>query len=172
MITFFFKKFFYNFKRSILGGIFLTNRHLFIFNGHGSHVTLEAIEQAQAFKLYMVTLHSHTSHALQPLDVVCFKSFNTTFKKERNTTMINNNYIELDKIVLAGWVDKTLHQTFLRKNIILGFKSIRIWLLDLKVTYERTRFSNLYIIVNKTREEQDTDYKSNQGKDGEMEWAK
>jgi methionine aminopeptidase len=57
----------------------------------------------------MVTLHSHTSHALQPLDVTCFKPFNTTFKKEKNTIMINKNYIELDKIVLAdGW---TKHYT-------------------------------------------------------------
>jgi 5-keto 4-deoxyuronate isomerase len=111
MTAFLFKKIFYFFKRSILGGISLTNRHLFIFNGHGSHVTLEAIEQAQTFRLYMVTLHSHTSHALQPLDVAYFKPFNTTFKKEKNTTMINKNYIELDKIFLARWVDKTLHQT-------------------------------------------------------------
>ncbi len=46
MTTFLFKEFFYFFKRSIPSGIFLLNRHLFIFNGHGSHVTLEAIEQA------------------------------------------------------------------------------------------------------------------------------
>jgi hypothetical protein len=37
---------FYYFKRSILGGISLTNKHMFILNGHGSHVTFEAIEQA------------------------------------------------------------------------------------------------------------------------------
>ncbi len=119
----------------------------------------------------MVTLHSHASHALQPLDVICFKPFKTTFKKERNTIMISSNYIELDKIVLIGWVDKALHQTLSRKNIILGFKSIRIWPLDLKVTYERTRPSNLYTIVNKIGEKQDDDYQSNQGEDGEMEWV-
>jgi hypothetical protein len=44
--------------------------------------------------------------------------------------MINRNYIELDKIVLAGWVDKTLDKTLSRKNIILGFKTTRIWPLD------------------------------------------
>jgi hypothetical protein len=85
--------------------------------------------------------------------------------------MISSNYIELDKIVLIGWVDKALHQTLSRKNIILGFKSIRIWPLDLKVTYERTRPSNLYTIVNKIGEKQDDDYQSNQGEDGEMEWV-
>jgi len=37
---------------------------MFIFDGHGSHVTFEAIGQAQPFGLAMVTLLSHTSHAL------------------------------------------------------------------------------------------------------------
>jgi len=34
---------------------------------YNSHVTLKAIEQKQTFELDMVTLLSHTSHALQPL---------------------------------------------------------------------------------------------------------
>jgi hypothetical protein len=52
------------FKNLILGGISQSNRHLLILDGHGSHVTLEAIGQAQAFGLHMTTLYSHTSHAL------------------------------------------------------------------------------------------------------------
>ncbi len=46
MTTFIFKEFLFFFKRSILGGIFFINRHLLIFDCHGSHVTFEAIEQA------------------------------------------------------------------------------------------------------------------------------
>jgi hypothetical protein len=52
------------FKRSKLGGIVLTNKHLLIFDVHGSHVTFEAIEQAKTFGVDMVTLLSRTSHAL------------------------------------------------------------------------------------------------------------
>jgi len=74
----------------------------------------------------MVILPSHTSHALQPLYLACFKPFKTAFRKERDTTIINRNYIELDKIVLVGWMDKTLDQTLSRKNIILKFKNIGI----------------------------------------------
>jgi len=48
-------------------------------NGHGNHVTLEAIEHAKDFGLNMITLPSHTSHVLQPLDVSCFKPFKITF---------------------------------------------------------------------------------------------
>jgi hypothetical protein len=116
MIAFHFKEIFSFFKRSILGGIFLTNKHLVILNGYGAHVTLEAIEQTQTFELDMVTLPSHTSHALQPLYLACFKPFKTAFRKERDTTMINRNYIEPNKLVLEGWVDKTLDETISRKK--------------------------------------------------------
>jgi hypothetical protein len=44
MINFMFKELFSFFKRSIPSGISLTNGHSFILNGHGCHVTLEAIE--------------------------------------------------------------------------------------------------------------------------------
>jgi hypothetical protein len=51
-------------------------------------VTLKAIEQAQVFALYMVTLHSHSSHAFQPLDISCFKPFKTTFRKKKDEAMV------------------------------------------------------------------------------------
>jgi hypothetical protein len=65
---------------------------LLILDGHGSHVTLEVIEQAQEFGLDMIILLSHTSHALWPLDVACFKPFKTPFRKERNIAMVRKNY--------------------------------------------------------------------------------
>jgi hypothetical protein len=45
MIALLFEEFFSFFKRSIPNGISLINKHLLIFDGHGSHVTFEAIEQ-------------------------------------------------------------------------------------------------------------------------------
>jgi len=57
-----------------------------IMDGHGSHDTFKAIEWTKEFGLDMIILLSHTSHALQLLDVGCFKPFKITFKRE-----INNN---------------------------------------------------------------------------------
>jgi len=74
-------------------------------NGHGNHVTLEAIEHAKDFGLNMITLPSHTSHVLQPLDVSCFKPFKITFWKVRDATMYRNNHMELDKTTIVGWMD-------------------------------------------------------------------
>ncbi len=96
------------FKELVLGENFQSNRHLLIIDGHGSHVMLETIVQAQEFGLDMVTLPTHTSHALQTLDVSCLKPFKTTFKKERDNAMVNNNHCELDKCILVSWVKKNL----------------------------------------------------------------
>jgi hypothetical protein len=66
MMTFLFKEFPSFFKRLIPNGISQTNCHLLILDGHGSHVTLKAIEQATDFGLDMITLPSCTSHAFHP----------------------------------------------------------------------------------------------------------
>jgi len=99
-------------------------------DGHGSHITLEVIEQAQKFGLDMIIIPLHTSHAFKPLGVTCFKPFNIAIKKERNITMVRRNYTKSNKIALAGWVNKTLNLTFTRKNIMLGFKGTWIWPLN------------------------------------------
>jgi hypothetical protein len=87
-----FQKVFVFLKKFIQSGISLTYRHLFILDGHGSHVTLEAIQQSKKFGFDMIILPSHTSHALQPLDVACIKPFKIIFRKERNITMFRKNY--------------------------------------------------------------------------------
>jgi hypothetical protein len=90
MRSFLFNNFLSFFTKSIHKGIFQTNRHILILNEHGSHVTVKVIKQAQTFCLNMVILPSHTSHALQPLDVICFKLFKTTFRKKRNNMVKSN----------------------------------------------------------------------------------
>jgi hypothetical protein len=50
----------------------------------------------------MITLPSHTSHALH---VSCFKPFKTLLKKVRDATMSRSNHMEPNKITLVGWVD-------------------------------------------------------------------
>jgi hypothetical protein len=102
MTSFLFKEFFSFFKDSIISGISQTNYHLLVLDGHGLHVTLKALKQAMAFGFDMITLPSHTSHALQPLVVSCFKPFKTTLNKEKDATMARSKYQELDKITFVN----------------------------------------------------------------------
>jgi hypothetical protein len=64
----------------------------------------------------MGTFPFHTSHALQPLNVHCFKPFKTIFKKEKGNAMVRNNHFKLSKQALASWVDKALNQILSKKN--------------------------------------------------------
>ncbi len=71
----------------------------------------------------MITLSSHTSCALQPLDVSCFKPFKTTFRKGKDNAIVRNNHCELNKIAFANWVEKALNTSFVRTPKLLnGFK--------------------------------------------------
>jgi hypothetical protein len=135
-------------------------------DGHGSHVSLEAIEQAKEFRPNMIILLSHTFHVFQSLDVVYFKPFKIVFKKERNITMVKRNYTKPDNISLAGCVNKALDQTLIRKNIMSGFKSIGTWPLNLKAVDAKISLSTIYTMQNQVKEEEELEQK-----DGEKEWT-
>jgi hypothetical protein len=83
----------------------ITNQHLLIINENNNHVTLKVKKQNQELGLDMIILPTHTSYALYPLDVSCFKTFKTTFRKVTNVVMVKNNYMELNNITLVEWVD-------------------------------------------------------------------
>jgi hypothetical protein len=58
----------------------------------------------------MVTLPPPTLHAFQPLDMTYFKPFKNAFIRVKDFVLAINNYFELDKIILVGWVDKALEK--------------------------------------------------------------
>jgi hypothetical protein len=94
MTTFLFKEFLCLFNKLVLGGVSLNNQQLLILDGHGNHVTLEVIEQANEFGLDKITVTSHTSHPLQPLDVSYLKPFKIAFRKFRDVVMSRSNHME------------------------------------------------------------------------------
>ncbi len=72
---------------------------------------------ANQFGLNMVILPSHTTHVLQPLDVSCFNPF----KKERDGTMVRNNYNKPNKVTLARWVDNLGYKDLVTKSKVYKF---------------------------------------------------
>ena len=68
-----------------------SNRHLLILDGYNSHVTLEVVKISMQSGLDIVSLPSHTSHALQLLDVACFKPFKNAFKRCRDLWSLENS---------------------------------------------------------------------------------
>ena len=84
-------------------GIDLNNRHVLILDGHNSHITLEVVKISMESGLDIVSLLSHTSHALQSLDVSCFKAFKTAFKKIRDRWSLRRKTKLVDKQTLCEW---------------------------------------------------------------------
>ena len=80
----------------------------------------------------MLSLPSHTSHALQPLDVACSKPFKTAFRAYRDKYMMDNHRGKVEKDTLGYWVDLALIKAFSKSNIMAWFGATRIWPLNLE----------------------------------------
>ena len=106
----------------------LSNTHLLVLNGHNLHVTIEVVRVAMESRLDIISLSSHTIHALQPLDLVCIKPFNTTFRKQRDAWALLNKKKRVEKQDLCEWTSKALQATLTPKNIKARFKKSTIGL--------------------------------------------
>ena len=111
-------------------GIDHDNRHLLILDGHNSHVTLEVVKISMDFSLDIMSLSSHTSHAVQPLDVACFKPFKTAFRKCIDLWSMENSKKEVEKQGLCEWTSRALKAAFTPNNIKARFCSTGIWPLN------------------------------------------
>ena len=65
--------------------------HLLIMDGHSSHITMDVVCRAREVGLHLLTLPSHCSHAMQPLDVSIFKPFKGAFRVYRDIWTLHNN---------------------------------------------------------------------------------
>jgi hypothetical protein len=81
--------------------ILLDHRHLLILDGHISYISVEVVHEARRARLDLLTPPSHTSHALQPLDVNVFKPFKQFFRQYMNFWMSRNLNEPASKDTLA-----------------------------------------------------------------------
>ena len=85
-------------------GISNQKRHLLIVDGHNSHVIIEVVMQEMQVGLDVLTLPSHTSHRLQPLDVGVFVPYKRAFKRYRDTWVMRHPRRPPTKQILAMWI--------------------------------------------------------------------
>jgi len=117
-------------------------------DGHGSHVTLEVIKLAIAKGLDLLTFPSHTSHALQLLDITCFKPFKFSFRAYRDKWSFGHIGKAPSKEDLAQWISHALKRALSVKNVTKGFETTGIYPINASAmnskmgpsgVYERTR---------------------------------
>jgi hypothetical protein len=54
---------------------------LLIINGHGSHLTQDFLAFCDENKILLFVFPPHSTHTLQPLDVVCFKPLSSSYSQ-------------------------------------------------------------------------------------------
>ncbi len=58
--------------------------------------------------------------------------------------MFKNNHRKLDKVTLAGWVNRTLNQLLSKQNIKTRFKTSWIWPLNPRAMDNQNKTNELY----------------------------
>jgi hypothetical protein len=96
---------------------------LLILDGHGSHVTRDFIAYHDDHKILLCILPPHSTHTLQPLDVVCFKPLSSNYKHHlaihthKTQGLLPMRKSEFFPIFWKAWVD-----TFTEKVVQRGFE--------------------------------------------------
>ena len=119
-------------------------RHLIILDGHKSHVNLKVLEKVRRKGVDMLSLSSHTSHGLQPLDVSCFGPFKHFFRAFRNAWRIQHPTKKCNKKILAQWMSLALQKSLTPSNIKNGFKACGIWPLNYEAMNGKMGPSQVY----------------------------
>jgi hypothetical protein len=90
-------------------------------------MSLDVVKTTCSVGLDLLTLPSHTSHAMQPLDVSCFKPFKQAFWLLRDVWTLRNKSRGASKKVLAEWVPLALEKALTVSNIQSGFRTTGIF---------------------------------------------
>ena len=112
------------------GRFFQEQRHLLILDGHKSHISMDVLLKAKEHHIDMISLPSHTSHHLQPLDIACFKPFKVAFRAYRDLWNIKISGKKCKKEDLAQWASLALQRAWTKKIIQSGFRGSGIWPLN------------------------------------------
>jgi hypothetical protein len=111
---------------------------LLILDGHGSHVTMDFINYCDQNKILLAILPPHSTHTLQPLNVVMFKPLSTAYSKELTTHLHNGQGLSVIKksdffhLFWKAWVS-----TFTQGLILRSFEATGISPLQPNVILQR-----------------------------------
>lgn len=93
-----------------------------LLDGHGSHLTPEAIQFCINNKIIMICLPSHSTHLLQPLDVGIFLPMTTYYKGELEAAMQGQHGYTINKLKFIQIFCKARAKTMTSNNIFSAWK--------------------------------------------------
>lgn len=101
---------------------------LLIADGHISHVNLPFVQLADSYRILLIIFPSHTTHRLQPLDVVLFGPLSTAYSKELvKYTETALGWVTMTKRMFWPLFREAWKASFTVKNIKKAFEATGIW---------------------------------------------
>lgn len=118
----------------------IENKVLLILDGHTSHTKdLSIIDYAKQNGIIMLSLPSHTSHRLQPLDVSFFGPLKTNFNKACEK-YIRTNLTKITVSHISTLLNDSYPKTAVVATAMNGFRATGIWPVDRDV-FKETDFA-------------------------------
>jgi hypothetical protein len=102
-------------------GKVLRARRLLILDGHESHQSLKFQELCKENNIYTLCMPSHSSHLLQPLDVVCFSVLKRAYSREIEA-LIRHHINHITKLEFLPAYKAVFEQPFTSANIRSAFR--------------------------------------------------
>jgi hypothetical protein len=101
------------------------SKRLLLLDGYGSHHTIEFIGFCQDHSIIPFGLPPHTTHILQPLDVVVFQPLKHYHAKAIDL-IIREGCINITKLEFLGYIQEIRKQAFKRETILSAFRKTGI----------------------------------------------
>jgi hypothetical protein len=101
---------------------------LLILDGHGSHVTEQFIDYCYQHRILLAVFPPHSTHRLQPLDVVLFGPLAQAYSSELSLhTAMSQGLLSISKGDFIRLFRLAYASAFTRTNIITSFEATGIW---------------------------------------------
>ncbi|KAF2742948.1 DDE-domain-containing protein [Sporormia fimetaria CBS 119925] len=124
---------------------------LLILDGHGSHVSMDFIEYCDQNKILLAVFPPHSTHTLQPLDVLLFKPLSTAYSTELSNFLHKSQGLlpikkgDFFPLFWKAWVD-----SFKNTTILKSFEATGIAPIDPDILLKR--FTNTALDEQESRE--------------------
>jgi hypothetical protein len=111
---------------------------LLIFDGHGSHLTMDFIEYCDRNRILLAIYPPHSTHTLQPLDVVMFKPLSSAYSAqvasfmERSQGLTSMSKRDFYPMFMAAW-----EASFKKATILKAFEATGLSPLNPEVILNR-----------------------------------
>ena len=101
-------------------------KRLLLIDGHGSHHTRQFIEYADMNNIMLFGLPPHTTHILQPLDVVVFQPYKH-YHATALDLLVRDGIYEITKLEFLAIIEDVRQKAFKESTVLSAFRKTGIW---------------------------------------------